>query len=422
MPATKQIVARRIHTNVVLPIVLFFFLTIGNYSFFRYSIHGIENAPLYLKLAPYIRLLIPVWIIGYCLWMNHKLTCRIFADHFDILLLGFSWMISGLLSLDIASYLFYGLWSLFSLLSILLYISFSSITSRAKSEFLLTTLHVLWIGNFVILVLDGATMVSMKPHGGMYQMFFSSNTFWAYPTMIMGILAIIKMRFTAPKLGKKIYYFSIFLICLAAVYFSARRSPLFSLTFATILIFIPPRTPHILAITILILFFCILFNSTTGEHMIKSLPESYMKYRIERMSGLIKGRKETSYTERQKIWKIYLDRFYEKPVFGEGLAAVKRIKSNLKNNPEGVSAHNTFIGLLAETGLAGALLMLIVLARSFNFLFKYANANWIKIYLILFFPTLVINWVEYNLIPGQIFFLYTMIIWIMPRGLQYLSK
>jgi len=101
---------------------------------------------------------------------------------------------------------------------------------------------------------------------------------------------------------------------------------------------------------------------------------------------------------------------------------VKCIKSNLKNNPEGVSAHNTFVGLLAETGLAGALLMLIVLARSFNFLFKYANANWIKIYLILFFPTLVINWVEYNLIPGQIFFLYTMIIWIMPRGLQYLSK
>lgn len=422
MLTAKQIIARRIRNNVIFPIVLFFFLTIGNYSFFRYSIYGIENVPVYLKLAPYIRLFIPAWIIGYCLWINPKFTSRILTDNFDIVLLGISWMISCSLSLDITSYLFYGTWTFLSLVSILLYISYSSFISGTKSELLLTTLHVLWAGNFVILILDIATMVFMKPHGGMYQIVFSSNTFWAYPTMVMGILAIIKMRFTTESLVRKIYFLCIFLVCVATVYFSARRSPLFALILATIFIFIPPKIPQILIFTTLLLFFYILLSSSTGEKIIKSLPDSYMKYRIERMSGLVKGRKETSYSERQKIWKIYLDRFNQKPVFGEGLAAGQRININLKDKPEGISAHNTFIGLLAETGLSGVLLMSIVLGRSCYFLFKSVNANWIKIYIILFIPTLVINWVEYNLIPGQIFFLYTMVIWILPRGLKNLSR
>ncbi|MCF2446180.1 O-antigen ligase family protein [Dyadobacter sp. CY345] len=422
MLTAKQIVARRIRNNVIFPVILFFFLTIGNYSFFRYSIYGIENVPVYLKLAPYIRLFIPAWIIGYCLRINPKLTSRILTDNFDIVLLGISWMISSLLSLDVASYLFYGTWTLFSLMSILLFISYSSIISGTKSEFLLTTLNVLWAGNFVILILDIATIIFMKPHGGMYQIIFSSNTFWAYPTMVLGILAVLKMRFTTESLFKKVYFLCIFLVCVVTVYFSARRSPLFALILASILIFIPPKTPQILIITSLFIFFYILLSSSTGEKVIKSLPDSYMKYRIERMSGLIKGRKETSYSERQKIWKIYLNRFYEKPVFGEGLASAQRINSVRTDNREGISAHNTFIGLLAETGLSGAFLMLVVLGRNFYFLVKTVNAKWIKIYIILFIPTLIINWVEYNLIPGQIFFLYTMVIWIMPRGLQNLSR
>jgi len=415
-------IARRIHQNVIFPIAFFFFLTIGNYSFFRYSIHGIENVPVFFKLAPYIRLLLPAWIICYCLQVNPKLTYKIFTDNLDIVLLVLSWMISSVLSLDIDSYLFYGIWTLFSILSILLYISFSSIISNSKPAFLLTTLNVLWKGNFIILVLDVATMLFIKPHGGMYQIIFSSNTFWAYPTMIMGILAIIKMRFCTDKLIRKFYFLIIFLISLTAVYYSARRSPLFALILTVALIYIPPKTPQVLIISAFLAVFCFLLSSSAGEKIIKSLPDSYMKYRIERMSGLIRGRKETSYLERQKIWKIYLDRFYNKPVFGEGLAAVRRITGGIKDKSEGVSAHNTFIGLLAETGMSGAFLMFIVLARSFYLLFKSANANWIKIYIILFFPTLLINWVEYNLIPGQIFFLYTMIIWIMPRGLQYLSR
>lgn len=422
MLTAKEFVIRRIRANIIFPVILMFFLTIGNYSFFRYSIQGVEHVPAYLKLVPYVRLLIPAWIIGYCLWMNLQLTTSILKDHFDIVLLGLSWTISGILSLDIASYLFYGIWTWASLLSVLLYLSYAAVVSGTKTTFLFSTLHVIWIGNFVILILVAATMLWLKPRGGMYQLIYSSNTFWAYPTMIMGMLALIKMRFTTKGLTSKIYFLGIFLLCVMAVYFSARRSPLFALLLTAALSFVPPKIPYILLISFLMVFFLVLFNSVAGEKIIKSLPDSYMKYRIERMSGMIKGRKETSYVERQKIWKVYLDSFYQKPVFGEGLAADQRITGHLKGRTEGVSAHNTFIGILAETGLSGALLMLTVLGRSLRLLLKSADSNWKKTYMILFLPTVLINWVEYNLIPGQIFFLYTMIVWLLPRGLCYVPR
>ncbi len=40
----------------------------------------------------------------------------------------------------------------------------------------------------------------------MLNIFFASNTFWAYPTMIMGILALINLKFTPASLAKKFYY------------------------------------------------------------------------------------------------------------------------------------------------------------------------------------------------------------------------
>ena len=383
---------------------------------------GIEQVSPFLGLLPYFRLAIPFWIIFYCFRINNKLAVNVLSNNWDVILLGVSWMTSSILSLDAVSYLLYGIWTFSSIISILFCIAFSSVISGSRSGLLFTTLEVVWAGNFIIVILDVITILFVKPHNGMYQLVFSSNTFWAYPTMILGILAIIKMKFTTSSLTRKIYLLSIFLVCTVAVYFSARRSPLFALILTTTLLFIPPKAPHIILILIVFAFPFMMFKSGTGEKIIRSLPDSYMKYRIERMSGLIKGRKETSYAERQKIWKIYLNSFYEKPVFGQGLAAVQRITSPNNNRPEGISAHNTFIGLLAETGLAGTILLSIVLGRSFYFVMISSGANWKKIYLMLLLPTLIINWVEYNLIPGQIFFLYTLIIWLLPRGLIYSSR
>ena len=422
MFTAKEIVIQKVSRNVILPIVLFFFLTIGNYSFFRYTLHGVETTSSVLRFIPHVRFIIPVWVFCYCISFNLKLTSKILRDNFDVLAVGLSWLLSSILSSDTSSYLLYGTWSFFSLCAVLLFISIAAIISDTRAEFILKILNVLWIGNFVIVILDIASMLFLAPGITMSGILFSSNTFWAYPTLIIGLIALIKMRFTTKSLLKRVYYVSIFSISLIAVYFSARRSPLFVLILTSVLLFIPPRIPHIILISLIVISSFSFLNSSTGKNLIDALPDSYSKYRIERMFGWVKDRKETSYHERQKIWNTYLDRFYNKPVLGEGLSAVQQIAKSSKTKTDGLSAHNTFIGLLAETGLMGTGLLIFMLVKSILLLRKARSVNWIKIYILLFIPTLLINWVEYNLIPGQIFFLYTMIIWLLPRGLQYIEK
>ncbi len=422
MFTAKEIVIQKISRNVTFPIVLFSFLTIGNYSFFRYTLHGVETTSSVLRFIPNVRFIIPVWIFWYCISFNLRLTSKILRDNVDVLAVGLSWLLSSILSFDTSSYLLYGTWSFFSLCAVLLFISITAFISDTRAEFILRILNVLWIGNFVIIILDIASMLFLAPGIIMSNILFSSNTFWAYPTLIMGIIALIKMRFTTESLIKTAYYICIFVISLIAVYFSARRSPLFVLILTSVLLFIPPRIPHIILISLIVISSFSFLNSSTGKNLIDALPDSYSKYRIERMFGWVKDRKETSYLERQKIWNTYLDKFYNKPVLGEGLSAVQHISKSNKTKTDGLSAHNTFIGLLAETGLIGTGLLIFMLGKSILLLRKARSVNWIKIYMLLFIPTLLVNWVEYNLIPGQIFFLYTITIWLLPRGLQYIKE
>jgi hypothetical protein len=415
----KEIVVHKVTRNVIFPIILFFFLTIGNYSFFRYSMHGVETTSSLLRFIPHIRFIIPVWIFFYCLSTNLKLASKILKDNFDVVAVGCSWLLSSLLSFDTSSYLLYGIWSLFSLCAVLLFISMTALISDTRAEFILRILRVLWIGNFVIVLLNITSVFFLQPGKTMSGIIFSSNSFWAYPSLIIGIVALLKLRFTTKNLMSKFYYFSIFMMALICIYFSARRSPLFILILTSVLVFIPPRLPYILLSSFIVISSFTLVNSSTGKSIINSLPDSYAKYRVERMFGWVKDQKETSYLERQKIWNTYLDRFSNKPVLGEGLSSGQHEKNN---KGHGFSAHNTFIGLLAETGISGTLLVSFLLGRSIFLLRKAGNINWVKIYILLLIPTILVNWVEYNLIPGQIFFLYTFVIWLLPRGLQYVGR
>lgn len=421
MVTAKQIVSGKINYYIIFPVILFFFLNIGNYSFLRYSLNGSENPSSILKIISGFRILLPLWIVVYSLNLHFRLTVKILLRNIDVILPSICWLLSGLLSMEISSYLLYGIWTLFSLWAILLFVSYTALISQSLPKYSFNFLQTLWYGNFVILILDILSLISLGPKGGILNLFFASNTFWAYPTMIMGILALIKLRFTSASLGKKFYYAAILIISVTAVYYSARRSPLFCLILTIPLLCLPLKAPQIIFIFFLLITSYSFIDSANGKEFLDSLPDSYMKYRITRMFGLVQGWKETSYTERQKLWDIYLNAFYKKPVMGEGLAAVNRIAENMKNNENRLSAHNTFIGLLAETGLSGALLLFVVILRSIILAGRIRDTGWIKIYIILFIPTLLINWVEYNLIPGQILFLYTMIVWLLPRGLQYLK-
>lgn len=407
---------------MVIPIALFFLLTIGNYSFFRYSIGGISGAPLVLRIISQLRLILPIWIIFFALRFNFRFTGKIIGDHIDVVLLGVSWLISSIASLDVASYLLYGTWTLTSLVAVLLFVSYTGLITQNLSFYLLRILQVIWLGNGIIILMDFVSILLRRPGGTAYNIIFSSNTFWAYPTMIMGVLSLILFKFFAKSQRQKILYIIVFLIALYLVYFSARRSTLFVLVFSAGLCLVPLRLPQLLLISFMLSFLVLAGAAIDTRQVLDSLPESSMKYRLERMFGLVKNTKESSYDDRQKIWDVYFQSFYDNPLLGAGLASNERLAEKFPRGLKGYSAHNTFVGMIAETGILGSVLFLIVIARSLLLLLRVNNRKWIQIYVILFVPTLLINWVEYNLIPGQIFFLYSVVIWLMPRGIVYLSQ
>lgn len=402
------------------PIAMLGFLTIGNYSFLRYSSTGLEHGSLLLLSISYLRLVIPLYIILYAFWIQAKLSLLVLKHNFDVILMGFLWLVSSLLSADLSSYLLYGVWTLTALIAIVLYISFTAVVSLNQAAFLRNIFRTLWFANLIILFLDLASLWLLKPVSGIYTLFFATNSFWAYPTTVMGILALIHMRFVSQSFRAKIYYLLVFMLSVISVYHSARRSPLFCLILTPVLIYLPLHPLKIALLLITLLTFSSFLSTGSDKALLRMLPESYTKYRIERMLGHIQGKKETSYAARKKIWKIYLRAFREKPVLGQGLAATERIAATASAGKISLSAHNTFIGSLAETGLAGALLFMLVIGRSIAIVLVSRQWLWIKIYIILLIPTLAINWVEYNLTPGQIFFLYSFIIWLLPRGAKYL--
>ncbi len=407
---------------MVIPIVLFFLLTIGNYSFFRYSIGGSDGAPLVLRIISQLRLILPIWIIFFALRFSFNFTGKVLGDHIDVVLLGVSWLVSSIASLDVVSYLLYGTWTLMSLIAVLLFVSYIALITQNLNFYLFRILQVVWLGNGIIVLLDFVSILLKRPGGGVYNIIFSSNTFWAYPTMIMGILSLIFFKFFSRTTRQKLLYAFVFLIALYLVYYSARRSTLFVLVFSAGLCVVPLRLPQILAISFLLSFLVLVGNSINMEQVLDSLPESNMKYRLERMFGLVKGTRESSYDDRQKIWDVYFQSFYDNPLLGAGLASNERLAEKFPRGLKGYSAHNTFIGMVAETGLLGTVLFLIVIGRSMLLLLRVNNRKWVLIYVMLFVPTLLINWVEYNLIPGQIFFLYSVVVWLLPRGITYLSK
>ena len=336
--------------------------------------------------------------------------------------LALAWWLSSIFNQRPESYLLYAPWTLFSLLGLVIVICYTAFSSGSLTVFLASIIKIIWKGNLVIFFLIVPSLLLIRPGSGPYNLFFTSNTFWAYPTLILGITSLIQAKFMTNVKWKRLLLYTIYIICLIAVYFSARRSPLFMLLLSFVVLFIPFNISHLIVISGLVIVCFLTIEAINVKSFTSQLPNSYMKYRMERMFGLVKGRKETSYKDRQKIWKVYLNSFKAHPIFGVGLASNQGDGEGIPKKLVGYSAHNTFVGLLAETGIIGTLCFLLMVFRSLMLLSHSKSILWLKIYFILFLPTVLINWVEYNLIPGQIFFLYSNFIWLLPRGLVFLKK
>lgn len=398
--------------HLAIPLILFFILTIGNYSFFRYTIDGtVKNS--FVSLLAQIRIVLPLWPIFYAFRLNYSFSIRILRHNLDVLAMLLCWLLSAASSLNTESYLLYSTWTTFSFIGVLLVISFTALISRSPLELISLQLSIMWMGNIVVFLLVIGSFLIRPPGSGIYAILYSSNSFWAYPMLILGIISAIRIRWTEKEKTRKLLCLFVLVICFTAIYLSARRGPLLVLSLAILMIYLPSKFPHFLvALGILVL----LISQSKPETLVGNLPDSFMKYRLTRLLGLVRAQKETSYATRERIWNSYMREFYNNPTFGTGLSG----RFDNENNREEsgyFSPHNTFVGLLSEKGLVGAGLFVLVIGNSLVLIGRLLIPDLMRLYLILFLPTIAINWVEYNLLPGQIFFLYSVIIWLLPRGL-----
>ncbi len=112
----------------------------------------------------------------------------------------------------------------------------------------------------------------------------------------------------------------------------------------------------------LILIF-IFVNSVFGERLLSSFSLS-----------------DVSNTGRIQIWKTSTEAFLQNPIFGTGLGNLPIFFDPTASVKSPINAHNTYLDILSELGLAGFFLFLMLFVYSFKFLsFKKDKFNFLRL-------------------------------------------
>jgi len=126
---------------------------------------------------------------------------------------------------------------------------------------------------------------------------------------------------------------------------------------------------------------------------------------------------DTSYQKRVFLWNHYMDSFKESPFLGNGMLGAQ-ISLGLGDKGEVLSTHSSYLAILTDLGLFGSSLSVLIFLRRLIYgliNFKYRERI---IYLLLLLPVLLINYSENNFYSGQILFMYTMLVVLMPFYLE----
>ncbi len=211
--------------------------------------------------------------------------------------------------------------------------------------------------------------------------FYHSNSFSAF----LVLSSIFILSFTLYERNKKIRnsLFLILLLSVLSLIFTLSRSGYLSLFLALILynflylikrkrvksLFIYPL--FIFLLLIIILFLIKIF-----------LPSIYL-----RILSIFWGKRDISIWARTLFWEKCIKIFLEKPLTGIGIGQFAFQKISHIH----LHAHNVFFNILAELGLPGLLLFLIIIYKIFEFLIKlYLKIESREIYLII---GLLVGWI-----------------------------
>ncbi len=403
-------------------------INLGNYSFLSFSFSGQSNSNIIGDLIKYSRL--PL-LIGASLILMLRLIDDIdlrkfFISNVDVIIFVGSLYLGLANALDVFNGVNYSLWhtcSIFVLLGYLYYLR-ETIGQSGSIRFIFQFLF--W-SNFIILLLLFTNLPTLGSSFS-YSMAFSSKSFYAYSLLTL-VICILSCRVISKESLFRFRYGVLFewvvvISCLFFCFISARRTPLF-LMFIILLIYqnrIFGNQLYKRVFLICTLLFAIIVSTPIILKNIKKYnTELSVLYKINNLinsNGNLE--KDSSYSERLKVWKIYRSIFQTHPIVGvgsfNGPLYSKAKFSHLYESK--YSPHNLYLGILVEHGVLGMFFFIIVVLRSeFIFFTKMGFIKFAQFNFYFVVPILVINWNEYNLIPGQVFYWTTMIVFLMPRVL-----
>jgi len=378
--------------------ILISLLNFGNYSFLQYNLYGVPSSNPLLFIIKNIRPFIPIIFLLY-LFVDRNWQIKIFKlikENKFIFLLCIIFVINSSISSNILISFLYSIWLLSSIIIVGLTVNNVNNTTDIFKflKYGSTITLILVISSFQMILISGNEAT-----------FFSSKNYYAYPLLIYFVSELCLFQLIKFNKYKKLRIILLFLVFLT-FFLSGRRSPTICALIAVLIYFFNNNK--------FIFTLLIIFISTFGTIVISSnifgvkIEESLTYRRFERINQN-SNFYDSSYSERELIWENYLKGFFDSPILGNGLnTSESTLKRHYSGDLEGYSYHNTFLQILVESGFLGFLCFIIFLLQVLSkFLIK---KNKLLI-LSLFFPSLLINWVETNFLPGQLFFVFTITVW-----------
>ncbi len=403
-------------------------INIGNYSFFSYTFSGASASnPLFSALI-YLRL--PLAVFGGILILAFLFHDKSFRSslikNIDVLLFGGMMFLGLFNSKDMVNGILYSIWHMSSFIVVLtfLFLLNKNFNPEIRVRFFFQFLF--W-SNFIVIPLLVINLSSLGQQWS-YYMAFSSKAFYPYCLLSM-IISIYSSRlltgYSIFNYSKRINGYLELILILLIIFFcfvSARRTPLFLI----ILLSVPYTYFRIgrrvwKKATLFILTICLIVFAT--PKVMKFIDEhKYEMSVLKKINDLQASNgdlsKDSSYNERKQIWNSYIEVFEKHPAIGVGSYNGPLFQTMIVKNSNlaGFSTHNLYLGILVEHGVIGFFFFILMIICS---LFKAIRKIGIKKSLIWIsyglVPILLINWNEYNLLPGQVFYWTTILILLFPR-------
>jgi O-antigen ligase len=375
-------------------------LNFGNYSFLTYNINGTPTSNPILIFVREARILLPIITISFLFANNYwqKNILKVFKKNSMIFLLCFIFLFNSFLSTEIVNSIIYSIWLFFSLLLIGLVVNqvnnFIDLAKLIKFGSAITV---------TLVLLSFAQLLTQGNESTLY----SSKNYYAYPLLIYFLCELILFGFEQ-KISYKWLRIVILLFVLIGLFLSGRRAPTLCALIALVVFIYHDKKLFFISLSVLILIF---FTTIIGASFLGFRVDESLTY--QRFYRIItnEDNEDSSYSEREFIWDKYLAGFNDSPLLGNGLNTNESTLSrHYSGDLEGLSYHNSYLQVLVEAGIVGFIFFTTYLIISLKNILK--NRNRYLIFFLLFFPTILINWVENNILPGQVFFIFSFTVWL----------